>query len=184
MLAEREDSFRLAASARLHELTAIPQGNATEEFRGAGPETLAPYDVAILNYYDRNRSELRWGERSEAGLLDFVRAGKGLVIYHFAAAAFDGWEEYEKLCGGNWRPQHGQHSARHDFTVDIQDAEHPITRGLVPSFPQPNDELYANLQWQPPDHYHVLATAWDDHSLYHGQAKQPTPGAGLHQPIL
>ncbi len=25
----------------------------TEEFRGASPETLAPYGVVILNYYDR-----------------------------------------------------------------------------------------------------------------------------------
>ena len=32
----------------------------TEEFRGAGPETLALYDVVILNYYDKNRPELRW----------------------------------------------------------------------------------------------------------------------------
>ena len=27
----------------------------TEEFRGAGPETLAPYDLVILNYFDRRR---------------------------------------------------------------------------------------------------------------------------------
>ena len=25
-----------------------------EEFRGAGPETLAPYDLVVLNYYDKN----------------------------------------------------------------------------------------------------------------------------------
>ena len=156
----------------------------TEEFRGAGPETLAPYDVVILNYYDKNRPELRWDERADAALLDFVRAGKGVVVYHFSTAAFNGWQEYEKLCGGNWRPRHGHHSARHDFTVDIKDTEHPITRGLGASFAQPNDELYANLQWQPADRYHVLATAWDDHSLYHGQARQPTPGEGLHQPML
>jgi hypothetical protein len=24
--------------------------------------------------------------------------------------------------------------------------------------------------------YHVLATAYDDHSLYNGRARQPTPG--------
>ena len=32
-----------------------------------------------------------------------MRSGKGLVIYHFAMAAFDGWTEYEKMSGGNWR---------------------------------------------------------------------------------
>jgi type 1 glutamine amidotransferase len=156
----------------------------TEEFRGAGPETLAPYDVVILNYFERRRPELWWGERAQNALLDFVRSGKGLVVYHFSLAAFDGWEEYEKLSGGNWRPNNGHHSAAHDFTVDIKDTEHPVTRGLKKSFVQPNDELYANLRWQPADKYHVLATAWDDHSLYKGKARQPIPGPGLHHPML
>jgi type 1 glutamine amidotransferase len=156
----------------------------TEEFRGASPETLAPYGVVILNYYDSNRPELRWGERADAALLDFVRSGKGVVVYHFSTAAFNGWPEYEKLCGGNWRPQHGHHSARHDFTVKIVDHEHPVTRGMQASFPQFNDELYANLQWQPEGAYHVLATAWDDHARYKAGEKQPIPGPGLDQPML
>src|SRR5215510_32891 len=98
----------------------------TEEFRGAGPEALAPYDVVVLNYFERGRPELRWGDKTNSAFLDFVRAGKGVVVYHFSMAAFDGWTEYEKLSGGNWRPNNGHHSARHDFTVDIKDQEHPI----------------------------------------------------------
>jgi type 1 glutamine amidotransferase len=156
----------------------------TEEFRGAGPETLAPYALVVLNYYESRRPELRWGERADNALLDFVRSGKGVVVYHFSVAAFDGWPEYDKLCAGTWRPNKGQHSAAHDFTVDIKDPDHPITRGLKQSFPQPNDELYGNLQWQPADQYHVLATAWDDYSLFKGKNKQPVQGDGVHQPML
>jgi hypothetical protein len=155
-----------------------------EEFRGSGPETLAPYDLVVLNYFERRRPELRWGERAETALLEYVRGGKGLVMYHFSVAAFDGWEDYEKLSGGNWRPNQGHHSPPHDFTVDIKDADHPITRGLKKSLPVRKDELYANLRWQPADRYHVLATAWDDHALYGGKARQPIPGAGIHQPML
>jgi type 1 glutamine amidotransferase len=44
--------------------------------------------------------------------------------------------------------------------------------------------LYANLKWQPERAYHVLATAWDDHSKYKPGEKQPTPGPGLNQPML
>jgi trehalose utilization protein len=44
--------------------------------------------------------------------------------------------------------------------------------------------LYANLRWQPDGSYHVLATAYDDHALYQGKARQPIPGAGIHQPML
>jgi type 1 glutamine amidotransferase len=156
-----------------------------EEFRGAGPETLAPYDVVILNYVDGRRPELRWGERAEKALEEYIRGGKGVVAYHFAVAAFNGWDEYEKICGGNWRPNQGHHSARHDFTVKVTDKDHPITRGMKASFPQINDELYANLKWQPQGSYHVLATAWDDHSKYtNPNDKQPRPGDGQDQPML
>ena len=155
----------------------------TEEFRGAAPETLAPYDLVVLNYYDKRQPQLRWGDKADQALLDFVRRGKGLVMYHFSTAAFDGWLEYEKMSGGNWRPGQGQHSAAHDFTVKLTDSSHPITRGLKPSLPQPKDELYANLRWQPDSAYHVLATAWDDHSLYKN-ARQPIPGPGKNEPML
>ena len=156
----------------------------TEEFRGAGPETLAPYDVVILNYYDSKKPALRWGERADTALQEFVRSGKGLVVYHFSMAAFEGWTEFEKMSGGNWRPNYGHHSARHDFTVTVRDPDSTITKGLGPTFPQGNDELYANLKWQPEGTYHVLATAWDDHALYRAGEKQPLPGKGIDQPVL
>ena len=162
----------------------------TEEFRGGGPETLAPYDLVVVNYQDRgNRPELRWGERADNALLDFVRNGKGLVVYHFSMAAFDGWTEYEKMSAANWRPNNGHHSAPHNFVIDIKDQEHPITKGLKLSFPQANDELYSNLRWQPAGSYHVLATAYDDHALYaasrtDARAPQPLEGAGANEPML
>src|SRR5262249_48954437 len=46
-----------------------------EDFRGAGPETLAPYDVVVVNYYDGRKPELRWGERADKALIDFVAGG-------------------------------------------------------------------------------------------------------------
>lgn len=69
-------------------------------------------------------------------------------------------------------------------TVTIQGKESPITRGLPPTFPEVNDEVYANLKWQPAGTFHVLATAWDDHSLYRPGEKQPIPGAGANEPML
>jgi type 1 glutamine amidotransferase len=114
-----------------------------------------------------------------------------VVIYHFAGASFDGWTDYEKMAAGMWVPAkgYGHHSARHDFVVDIKDPNHPITAGLKSSFPQPNDELYARLRWQPEGSYHVLATAWDDHELYKAsrtdaKAPQPLEGAGVNEPVM
>ncbi|MEQ1728556.1 MAG: ThuA domain-containing protein, partial [Vicinamibacterales bacterium] len=161
----------------------------TEEFRGGGPETLAPYDLVVLNYSGSNRPEMRWGARADAALLDFVSAGKGIVVYHFSMQSFDGWTEYEKISGANWRPNFGHHSAPHDFTVTVTDQQHPITRGLKVKFDQQKDELYANLKWQPAGPYKILATAYDDHALYaasrtDARAPQPLVGAGADEPML
>lgn len=161
----------------------------TEEFRGAGPATLAPYDVVIVNYSDGGRPERRWGAQADAALVDFVKAGKGLVVYHFAMQAFAGWTEYEQMSAANWRPNMGHHSAPHDLTVKVTDPEHPITKGLKLEFTQPNDELYANLKWQPAGTYHVLATAYDDHALYaasrtDARAPQPLEGPGANENML
>lgn len=160
-----------------------------EEFRGVGPEALAPYDVIVLNYFERGRPELKWGEKTEAAFLDYLRSGKGVVMYHFSTAAFDGWTEYEKLSAGNWRPNNGHHSAPHSFVVDIKDQTHPITQGLKLALPQPTDELYGNLRWQPAGTYHVLATANDDHALYaasrtDSRAPQPLVGPSTDEPML
>jgi type 1 glutamine amidotransferase len=155
----------------------------TEDFRTATAATLAPYDLVVVNYFDRNDKSLWWGEPARQALIDHVKNGKGLVIFHFSLAAFNGWEEWEKMSGGNWRPNNGHHSPSHAFTVEIKDADHPITRGLRAKFRQPYDELYANLKWQPEGSYHVLATAWDDHKLY-VNPRQPTPGDGMHHPML
>jgi hypothetical protein len=129
-----------------------------EEFRGGNAELLAPYDLVVVNYYD-GRPQNRWGERADTALSDFVRSGKGLVLYHLALGSFDGWTDYEKMSGGNWRPNQGHHSAQHDFALDIKDSVHPIMAGLKSPLIIKNDELFANLRWQPEDTYHVLATA-------------------------
>jgi len=155
-----------------------------EEFRGSGPEILAPYDVVIVNYYVGNNPKNRWGERADTALTDFVRNGKGLVLYHLSLGAFDGWTDYEKMSGGNWRPNQGHHSPQHDYALDIKDPDHPIMSGFKTPLMIKNDELFANLRWQPEGSYHVLATAYDDHSRYGAQDKQTKVGAGTDEPIL
>jgi len=153
-----------------------------EEFRDAGPESLNRYDVAVLVYADK-APEDRWTERSRVVLLDFVRSGKGLVVYHHSSTAFKDWPEFAHMSGGNYYGG-AQHSPIHDFTVTFVDRDHPITRGLKETFLQTQDELYASMQLQPEGSYHVLATGWDDHSLYKGKFKTPLTGPGADEPLL
>ena len=157
----------------------------SEEFRGATARTLQDYDLLVVNYYDRRQDpDLRWGEETERAFEEFVTSGKGVFMYHLALGAFYHWPEYEKMSGGNWRDGRGHHSAQHDFDVDLIDRDHPVTRGLKTPLRMADDELYANLIYQPEGTYHVLATAYDDHSLYGENVRQPIPGPGIHQPIL
>jgi type 1 glutamine amidotransferase len=44
--------------------------------------------------------------------------------------------------------------------------------------------LFANFSWQPEGSYHVLETAYDDHSLYSARDTQDKPGPGTNEPIL
>jgi uncharacterized protein len=153
-----------------------------EEFRDAGADSLKGYDVAVLVYNDK-LPEDRWSERSRNTLLEFVKGGKGLVVYHHSAAGFKEWSEFPRLSGGNYYGG-AQHAPIHDFTVEFVDREHPITRGLKKDFLETQDELYANMQMQAPQSYHVLATAWDDHALYGGKSRVPLEGAGKNEPVM
>ena len=155
-----------------------------EEFRNGNLETLVPYDVAILNYSDEKLDIPSWSPATKAALLAFVRSGKGLVVYHHSAASFQDWEEFEKLLGCVWRTVGSHHSSVHDYRVDIRDTEHPITRGLS-SFMAKTDELYAGLKCRSEGEFHVLATGWDDHSLYVAKPREPLPtGPSRDEPLL
>ena len=84
--------------ARLLEDTKRFEVRVTEEFRGGSAETLAPYDLVVLNYYDLQQARAALGYAADNALLEYVRNGKGLVVYHFSAAAFNGWSEFEQIC--------------------------------------------------------------------------------------
>jgi type 1 glutamine amidotransferase len=163
----------------------------TEEFRGAGPETLADYDLVVLNYYGKrdpwgDDPEVRWGERAEEALYEFVRNGGGLVPYHATLSGGVGWSgEFERMCGGVMRAEISRRAPNNDFLVDIADTEHPITQGMPLQFPHYDDDLYVNLKWQPEGTYRVLATGWDNPLRYTQVPSQfhALPGMGEDHPV-
>jgi uncharacterized protein len=141
---------------------------------------LAKYDVLLLNYKDtaRGAPDSRWSDANKTAFADAVRGGKGLVVYHHASSAFVGggtWDkEFERVIAGGWRKQ-GGHGKRHEFSVTVRKADHPITRGLPGEFAHSNDELYQNSVMFPDSV--VLATAYSD------AAKDPK-NTGKHEPMV
>jgi len=154
-----------------------------EEPSGMTAETLAAYDVLILDY-----NGPRWGEGAERAVEEFVKAGKGLVLVHGASYGFGEmellgdrhvktgihekpWLAFACMAGGTWSAQTG-HGRRHVFTVKYTDREHPTARGLPEAF-RTSDELYHRMNMRP--EAHVIATAY---------SAVETGGTGRDEPIL
>lgn len=175
------------AAARLREtLEAAPifDVKVTEEFRGAGPETLEGYDCVILSYFGADapgEPERRWGDRAEDALFAYVRDGGGIVLAHSAFAMGETWddargEELFRLAGGLIQ-RSSRRAPGEEFEVTIDDPDHAITRGLPPAWVQPIDDKFVNLRWHPDATPHVLASLTDEPEAYLDGAYYAVDGA-------
>ncbi len=119
---------------------------------------LDQYDVVVLNYGFWSAPDP--SPRAKAGLMDYVKQGKGLVSLHFACSSFQGWGAYREVLGRVWEKGVGGHGPRGKFTVKIVDADHAITQGL--SDFEIDDELYAKLSGD--TDIEIIASAYSDWS--------------------
>jgi len=112
-----------------------------------------------------------WSDAANANFEKAVAGGVGVVVLHASDNAFTGWVEYEKMVGLLWREGTG-HGQFHEFKVEIDHADHPITRGLG-DFMQ-WDELYHKLVHMHGVKLNVLASAYSDPA---------TGGTGNREPV-
>jgi len=169
--------------------TSPAKGKDMSEFK----PNFAAYDVVVSNYQGDP-----WPDETKKALEEYVRNGGGLVIFHFACAAFPEWKEYNEMIalggwGGRnekWGPyvrwrdgkfvednspgKGGGHGPMQPFQVVVRNCEHPITKGLPEKFMHVPDELYGWLRG-PAKNLTVLATAF---------APKDKGGAEEHEPIL
>lgn len=120
--------------------------------------TLKDYGALVLCYGFWDEADP--SDSAKAGLLNYVKSGGGVVALHFACSSFQEWGEYGLLLGRVWKKGVGGHGPYGEFTVNIKNAEHPITMGLKDF--QTEDELYAKLTGDAD--IEVLATAYSDWS--------------------
>lgn len=130
-------------------------------------ERAAQFDLFFVDYHGT-----AWSDDARQNFLDAVRAGAGVVILHGSSIGFDGWAEYEQICGLVFRKERGSgHGAFHDFEVRVP-GEHPVTEGLT-TF-RTTDEIYHRMIEVHSD-YTVLATAFSDPAA---------GGTGRHEPVM
>lgn len=169
--------------------TSPPAGEPMDTYRPG----FADYDLIVSNYNGEP-----WDEGAMADFEAFVREGGAFVSVHAANNAFPEWTAYnEMIAVGGWGDRNerhgpyirlrdgefvrdttpgigGSHGVRHEFPIDIRDADHPITRGLPEQWMHANDELYDRLRG-PAKNVSVLATAF---------STIESEGTGEHEPIL
>jgi type 1 glutamine amidotransferase len=123
-----------------------------------------------------------WPSDLKSQFEQFVSNGGGLVIVHAADNAFPDWKAFTQMAGiGGWRHRNeqagpmwyyqdgklvsdptpgnaGLHGLRLPYRVDTRAPEHPIMKGLPPSWMHYGDELYGKLRG-PGQNMTILATA-------------------------
>lgn len=122
------------------------------------------FDVVMLNCNNINNKEIRWPEKVQIMLENYVSSGGGLYILHSANNAFSDWSEYNLMIGLGWRtPEEGKalqvsdigelvkikvgegkatyHGPRNDEVIYILN-EHPINKNFPKAWKTPDMELY------------------------------------------
>lgn len=151
------------------------------------------YAVVVSNYNGD-----AWPKATQSDFVEFVAKGGGFVAVHAADNSFPEWPEYNAMIGvGGWGGRNeksgpyvrlregkfvldtskgngGSHGAQHEFVVQTQKKDHPITAGLPEKWLHATDELYDRLRG-PANHLTVLATAYAD---------PKKGGSGEHEPML
>jgi type 1 glutamine amidotransferase len=163
-----------------------------QDMSGFKPD-FAAYQLVVSNYQGDE-----WPEATKQALVDYVQNGGGLVIYHFAVAAFPKWPEYNEMIAlGGWGGRNekdgpyvrwrdgkivlddspgrgGGHGPAQPFKLVVREPDHPITQGLPAEFMHTTDELYGWLRG-PAKNVTVLATAF---------APKDLGGSDEHEPLL
>jgi len=130
-------------------------------------ETFKKYDAVVSNWNSWPENDLRWTAKAEKGLLKFVEEGGGLVFFHASTSALYNWAEFKKISTGAWVDStwHGKICS---VKVEIENREHPITKGLSDFYIF--DELWINAGKN--DNFQDLGSAIDDNALEKGYKNQ------------
>ena len=165
----------------LFQVDVVTAPPANGDFSNFKPD-FGKYQVVVLNY---DAPDARWSADIKASFEKYMTDGGGLVIVHAADNAFPQWQAFNEMIGvGGWRGRNeksgplwyfkggrlvsdetpgsaGAHGSRLPYRITLQDANHPITKGLPKVFMHQGDELYAKMRG-PGKNMTVLATAFSD----------------------
>lgn len=163
---------------------------------GSYQPDFSKYDVVVMN---EGFGAADWPQATQKAFENYVASGGGLVSIHAANNCWPNWVEYNKMTGlGGWggrneksgpylyidaqgkvvrdtsKGRGGAHGPQHEFELVVREQEHPIVKGLPPTFKHGPDELYDSLRG-PAKNVTILATAF---------SSKKYRGTGRHEPAL
>lgn len=174
-----KDALESSGAFTVQVSTTPPKGAPADAWAGWQPK-FSDYAVIVSNYNGQP-----WPEAVRTSFDAYVKGGGGFVSIHAANNSFPEWKEYNQMIGvGGWGGRNevsgpwlyvkdgklfrdtskgngGAHGAQHEFIVEIQNSDHPITRGLPKRWLHAKDELYSRLRG-PAENVEILATAKSD----------------------
>lgn len=118
------------------------------------PDSLKDCDVVFFNWNTFGKDKREWNKTMKDAFIPWVKKGGNVVIFHAGGSIFYDWPEFMSLIGGTWE-KGTFHPAQQEYTVKIENQDHPITKGMKDFVTF--DEPWQKLSNRNPDRK-VLAT--------------------------
>ncbi|MDE0592929.1 MAG: ThuA domain-containing protein [Dehalococcoidia bacterium] len=109
---------------------------------------LSAFDAIVLNTLRQEDTNNDLNDSQREGFEGFVAGGGSLLSVHISSASCPEWSQTKKITGGGWVLGESWHPPFGWFEVTIDQAGHPITAGVSPTF-WTYDECYCGLDIQP-----------------------------------
>ena len=162
------------------EVSTAPAKNAPAEAWQSWKPKFSDYAVVVSNYNGAD-----WPEGVQKDFESYVQNGGGFVSVHAANNSFPAWKAYNEMIGvGGWGGRNeksgpwlyvkdgklfrdtaagngGAHGPQHEFLVETQSVDHPITKGLPKAWLHAKDELYSKLRG-PAENVEILTASKSD----------------------
>lgn len=154
------------------------------------------YDVIVCNF---GWNAAPWPSETRTAMETYMENGGGLVVFHAADNSFPKWKAYNQMIGlGGWGDRTekdgpyvyfndnneevrdmtpgngGAHGPQHEYTIQLRDSEHPITKDMPMKWLHTKDELYEQLRG-PAENMVILATTY---------ASKEFKGSERHEPAM
>ena len=120
-------------------------------------EDITGWDYDVIVFFNMTQ---KISPKRQENFKKLVKDGVGVVALHHCMGSYQEWPEYIKIIGGRYnlkaseqggvKRQASTYEHDADFTVHIEDAKHPITRGL--SDFEVHDETYKKCSFEKDNH--------------------------------